>query len=73
MIKSMKLVKSVNCLTIGGKINCTDDLDNLSKIVDFVKKTYPATYCYLLGSDVCYGGNDVNEIVMVDAEVLKEF
>lgn len=34
---------------------------------------YPATYCYLLGSDVCYDGNDVNEIVMVDAEVLKEF
>ncbi len=54
-------------------INCTDDLDNLSKIVEFVKRTYPATYCYLIGSDVCYGGNDANEIIMVDAEVLKEF
>lgn len=27
----------------------------------------------VIGSDVCYGGNDANEIIMVDAEVLKEF
>lgn len=54
-------------------INCTDDLDDLSKIVEFVKNTYLAEHIYLIGSDACHSGNDANEIVMTDAEVLKEY
>lgn len=54
-------------------INCTDDLDDLSKIVELVKNTYLAEHIYLIGSDACHSGNDANEIVMTDAEILKEY